>query len=120
MNAPKKPRPTIVQALDSLAENLDHALLSHPPADRVQGRLNVAEAVCIANGCLRRIAEAMERLTDATHRQNLLLKRIADTMVPPSRPPSAPARDDDEQDEDEWDLLKAEREADWRNFHPAA
>lgn len=95
MNAPKKPRPTIVQALDSLAENLDHALLSHPPADRVQGRLNVAEAVCIANGCLRRIAEAMERLTDATHRQNLLLKRIAEhhgSAQPPSVRPSAGRR----------------------------
>ncbi len=55
----KAKRPTIPEAIDRLTDDMFDALVSHPPADRLQGRLNVAEAIQVLTGVLRQILEVL-------------------------------------------------------------
>ena len=61
MSAPKPTRPTIRQAVEELAAILDDGLRSRPWLDRPQNRTNAPEALLQIAGCLKRIAEALER-----------------------------------------------------------
>ena len=55
----KAKRPTIPEAIDRLTDDMFDVLVSHPPADRLQGRLNVAEAIQVLTGVLRQILEVL-------------------------------------------------------------